>query len=32
VLLRTTDGGQHWTETSGGFALGRLRALLASGD
>ncbi len=30
-LLQTTDGGQHWTETSGGLAIGRLRALIASG-
>ncbi len=32
MLLRTTDGGQHWTETSGGLAIGRLRALMASGN
>ena len=31
LLLRTTDGGQHWAETSGGHGIGRLRALMAPG-
>jgi photosystem II stability/assembly factor-like uncharacterized protein len=31
IFLRTTDGGQHWTEAAGGLAIGRLRALMASG-
>lgn len=32
VLLRTMDGGQHWTQTYDGLAIGRLRALMATGN